>query len=191
MTAQVFLDLLDHAFFKMEKAALLIFDECHHALGSKHSYRVIMQRYSQLPKNERPKVLGLTASLINSKTPPSKLEQLLERLELTMNCSIETASDLVSVAKYGAKPREFVLECENFVYDQTEANKKVLSILTRVCNLCGNCREFHPEFDVDPRKPLMEAISRTTSVLKQMGAWCAWKVCQVSYKLFHQHFPLI
>uniref|UniRef100_A0A0M3J7B6 Helicase ATP-binding domain-containing protein n=1 Tax=Anisakis simplex TaxID=6269 RepID=A0A0M3J7B6_ANISI len=129
MTAQVFLDLLDHAFFKMEKAALLIFDECHHALGSKHSYRVIMQRYSQLPKNEQPKVLGLTASLINSKTPPSKLEQLLERLELTMNCSIETASDLVSVAKYGAKPREFVLECENFVYDQSEANKKVLSIL--------------------------------------------------------------
>lgn len=46
---------------------------------------------------DRPRILGLTASLINSKTSPSSLEQLLERLERIMHSAIETASDLVSV----------------------------------------------------------------------------------------------
>lgn len=47
---------------------------------------------------ERPKILGLTASLINNKTPPSNLERVLEKLELIMQSNIETASDLVSVS---------------------------------------------------------------------------------------------
>lgn len=46
---------------------------------------------------DRPRILGLTASLINSKIPPNNLEQLLEKLERIMYSSIETASDLVSV----------------------------------------------------------------------------------------------
>uniref|UniRef100_A0A915BN58 Dicer-1 n=3 Tax=Parascaris univalens TaxID=6257 RepID=A0A915BN58_PARUN len=186
-TAQVFLDVLDHAFFNMNNAALLIFDECHHVLGSKHAYRVIMHRYSQLSKSERPKILGLTASLINNKTPPSNLERVLEKLELVMQSSIETASDLVSVAKYGAKPKEFVIECEDFVCDECRASKKVISLLEDLRTMCVECREFHPEFDVDPRKPLMEAINRTLSVFKQMGPWCAWKVCQLFQRQLKKH----
>uniref|UniRef100_A0A0M3IIT9 RNA helicase n=1 Tax=Ascaris lumbricoides TaxID=6252 RepID=A0A0M3IIT9_ASCLU len=186
-TAQVFLDVLDHAFFNMNNAALLIFDECHHVLGSKHAYRVIMHRYSQLPKSERPKILGLTASLINNKTPPSNLERVLEKLELIMQSNIETASDLVSVAKYGAKPKEFVVECEDFIYDECKASRKVISLLEDLRAMCMECREFHPEFDVDPRKPLMEAINRTLSVFKQMGPWCAWKVCQLFQRQLKKH----
>ncbi|VDO55760.1 unnamed protein product [Onchocerca flexuosa] len=48
LTAQIFLDLLDHGFFNMSRAAIIIFDECHHVLGSKHPYRLIMHRYGQL-----------------------------------------------------------------------------------------------------------------------------------------------
>ncbi|VDM39187.1 unnamed protein product [Toxocara canis] len=187
LTAQVFLNLLNHAFFKMSNAALLIFDECHHALGSRHAYRVIMDRYAELPENARPKILGLTASLINSKTPPEKLERLLEKLELVMNSSIETASDLVSAAKYGAKPQEFLLECKDFIYDECQASKKVISLLEELRAMCMNCQQFHPDFDVDPRKPLMEAINRTLSVFRQMGPWCAWKVCQLFQRQLKKH----
>lgn len=42
------MDLLDHGFFNMSNAAVIIFDECHHVLGSKHPYRLIMHRYAQL-----------------------------------------------------------------------------------------------------------------------------------------------
>ncbi|VDO59386.1 unnamed protein product [Haemonchus placei] len=49
ITAQVFLDLIDHAYFNIAKLALIIFDECHHALGVKHPYRVIMDRIMRVP----------------------------------------------------------------------------------------------------------------------------------------------
>lgn len=48
MTAQIFVHLIDHGLFAMEKANLLVFDECHHALGKQHPYRVIMDRYRRL-----------------------------------------------------------------------------------------------------------------------------------------------
>ena len=50
MTAQILLDLVNHALFDLRKAALLIFDECHHALGHNHPYRAIMRNYISLPQ---------------------------------------------------------------------------------------------------------------------------------------------
>nr|CDJ82022.1 Restriction endonuclease domain containing protein [Haemonchus contortus] len=97
ITAQVFLDLIDHAYFNIAKLALIIFDECHHALGVKHPYRVIMDRIMRVPADQQPRILGLTASLINDKTPPNQLEAKLSKLECVLNSAIETASDLVAV----------------------------------------------------------------------------------------------
>ncbi len=49
MTAQIFLNLITHGYIKIEDTNLLIFDECHHALGKSHPYRVIMQRFNEVP----------------------------------------------------------------------------------------------------------------------------------------------
>uniref|UniRef100_A0A158Q8D5 Endoribonuclease dcr-1 n=1 Tax=Elaeophora elaphi TaxID=1147741 RepID=A0A158Q8D5_9BILA len=187
LTAQIFLDLLDHGFFNMSNAAVIIFDECHHVLGSKHPYRLIMHRYGQLAGVDRPRILGLTASLINSKVPPNSLERLLEKLERIMHCSIETASDLVSISKYGAKPKEYVIMCHDFFCCACKISKKVINALEGLRMFCLKCTEFHPEFDIDPRKPVLEAVSRTKSVLEQLGPWCAWKVCQLFQRQLKKH----
>ncbi|KAM3723467.1 Endoribonuclease dcr-1 [Dirofilaria immitis] len=168
-------------------AAVIILDECHHVLGSRHPYRLIMHRYGQLTEVDRPRVLGLTASLINSKIPPSSLEQLLEKLEGIMHSSIETASDLVSISKYGAKPKEYVIMCHDFFCCACEISKKVVDTLEALRTFCLKCAEFHPEFDIDPRKPVLEAVSRTKSVLEQLGPWCAWKVCQLFQRQLKKH----
>uniref|UniRef100_A0A915DBD6 Helicase ATP-binding domain-containing protein n=1 Tax=Ditylenchus dipsaci TaxID=166011 RepID=A0A915DBD6_9BILA len=52
-TAQVFLDLLNHAFFDITQAAVIIFDECHHSLGRRHPYRLILDQYRVLPMEKR------------------------------------------------------------------------------------------------------------------------------------------
>lgn len=97
MTAQIFLDTIHHGYFHMNRAAVLILDECHHAMGEKHPYRLIMENYiHDTPKESRPRVLGLTASLINDKTAPNALEAKLTKLENHLHCVIETASDLVA-----------------------------------------------------------------------------------------------
>lgn len=44
MTAQIFLNLLNHGLISIRKTNVLIFDECHHARKN-HPYREIMRHY--------------------------------------------------------------------------------------------------------------------------------------------------
>ena len=52
-----------------------------------------------LKYEERPRVLGLTAPLLNGNCDPSRLEGELNRLEITLHSAAETASDIVSVLR--------------------------------------------------------------------------------------------
>lgn len=45
VTAQIMMDLLNHALVKLEEVALLIMDECHHVIGENHVYRQLMNEY--------------------------------------------------------------------------------------------------------------------------------------------------
>ncbi|KAI8994875.1 P-loop containing nucleoside triphosphate hydrolase protein [Pilobolus umbonatus] len=68
MTAQIFLDLLRHGFLRLDEVHLLIFDECHHTTKF-HPYNLIMQEfYEQCLECERPKIFGMTASPMHSKS---------------------------------------------------------------------------------------------------------------------------
>jgi hypothetical protein len=48
---------------------------------------------------EQPRILGLTAPLLNSICDPGRLEGELRRLELVLHSAAETASDIVSVLR--------------------------------------------------------------------------------------------
>lgn len=48
---------------------------------------------------EHPRILGLTAPLLNSTCDPGRLEGELRRLELVLHSAAETASDIVSVLR--------------------------------------------------------------------------------------------
>jgi len=48
---------------------------------------------------EQPRILGLTAPLLNSACDPGRLEGELRRLELVLHSAAETASDIVSVLR--------------------------------------------------------------------------------------------
>ncbi|KAH8914143.1 P-loop containing nucleoside triphosphate hydrolase protein, partial [Atractiella rhizophila] len=64
MTAQIFLNQLRAGTWKMNRCQLIVFDECHNATRN-HPYVAIMKEvYHQMPAEERPKILGLTASPI-------------------------------------------------------------------------------------------------------------------------------
>ena len=77
MTAQILLNLLSHSYITLSKVNLLIFDECHHA-KKKGPYRQIMQCFSDCPQHPLPKVMGLTASIVNGKVKPYKLESEIQ-----------------------------------------------------------------------------------------------------------------
>eukprot|EP01071_Lankesteria_metandrocarpae_P000008 Lankesteria_metandrocarpae@DN1000_c0_g1_i1.p1 len=62
MTPDTCLTLLTHGCMKMDRICLMVHDECHHA-KKLHPYAVIqMDFYLRAPKEERPRMIGLTAS---------------------------------------------------------------------------------------------------------------------------------
>mmetsp|Transcript_4801 Transcript_4801/g.6866 ORF Transcript_4801/g.6866 Transcript_4801/m.6866 type:complete len:483 (+) Transcript_4801:176-1624(+) len=92
-THGAFKDLLMHYgdMFSLSRVNLIVVDECHHATGN-HAYASIFQNfYHRLPKHQRPRVLGLTASpLINVRknVTEENLGQLLDELESRLDSKL-------------------------------------------------------------------------------------------------------
>ena len=105
MTRQIFLDMLSHGYVNLSRINLIIFDECHHAVKN-DPYVQIMKLYPKCPVGHRPRILGLSASIISGKCKPHQLEKKLKDLEDTLHCRTETAGDLAEVAKYATNPDE-------------------------------------------------------------------------------------
>nr|XP_026496410.1 endoribonuclease Dicer [Vanessa tameamea] len=107
MTSQILSDLLTHRYISVEDISLLIFDECHHAVDD-HPMRSVMKHFEVVPKNKHPRVLGLTATLLNSNVKLNKVEETLRRLEATFQATIATVNDMGEVAFYSTNPHESV-----------------------------------------------------------------------------------
>ncbi|PFH63142.1 hypothetical protein XA68_17251 [Ophiocordyceps unilateralis] len=90
-TARVLLDCLNNGFLQMRQINLLIFDEAHHTKKN-HAYaRIIKDHYRRQPGDARPRILGMTASPVDTQT--RDLRAAASELE-TMLCSeIATVSD--------------------------------------------------------------------------------------------------
>ncbi|KAM0752756.1 hypothetical protein T439DRAFT_354244 [Meredithblackwellia eburnea MCA 4105] len=67
LTAQLLLDSLAHGFIHMSQIALLIVDEAHHAKSNHPFASILRDFYGKIPEGaEKPRILGLTASPLNS-----------------------------------------------------------------------------------------------------------------------------
>ncbi|KAH7928196.1 P-loop containing nucleoside triphosphate hydrolase protein [Leucogyrophana mollusca] len=117
MTAQIFLNILTHSHWRIEKVSLIIFDECHHTRKN-HAYNGIMREYFQIPSYERPKVFGMTASPIwNPKDAEGSLLTLEKNLDATVIAVREHVSELL---ENSPRPAEIIKEYfpspENYLY---------------------------------------------------------------------------
>ncbi|XP_076355471.1 endoribonuclease Dicer-like isoform X2 [Tachypleus tridentatus] len=178
MTAEIFRIILHHGFMPLSKVNLLIFDECHAALKN-HPYKEIMICFDTCPKEDHPKVLGLTASILNGKCKPSKLEECIQNLELTLRSTTETVKDLVSISKYGTNPKENVV-----VYDPLDSLQisAVLDLLSRALTFLKHTNLVLGEEYVDLPQPFTltsKYISETHRTFYDLGLWCGHKVAEI------------
>lgn len=81
-------------FVDLNKVNLLIFDECHHAVND-HPMRSIMKAFKAL--TEPPRVLGLTATLLNKNCSAHKVLEEVETLETTFHGQVATVDGLSEV----------------------------------------------------------------------------------------------
>ncbi|KAI0373238.1 hypothetical protein BV20DRAFT_963060 [Pilatotrama ljubarskyi] len=106
MTAQIFLNLLTHSHWSMDKVSLVVFDECHHTRKN-HAYNGIMREYFQTPVGSRPKVFGMTASPIwNPRNATESLATLERNLDAKVIAVKEHVDELVG---HSPKPTEVIL----------------------------------------------------------------------------------
>lgn len=126
MTCHIFLYILKRKILLLPKINLVVFDDCHLAIAD-HPYCEIMkvrccsgcsellslvlgQCLNSLSSStpvqyfegitRSPRILGLTASILNGKCDPSELEEKIQNLEGTLKSNAETATDLVVLDRY-------------------------------------------------------------------------------------------
>ncbi|KAL3124728.1 hypothetical protein niasHT_001565 [Heterodera trifolii] len=168
---QTFLDLLNKKSLDMKIVALLVLDDCHYCLIESHPYGQIMKKYRTM-STKRPRVLGLTASLLNRRVSPSNIENTAKRLERIMHSHVETASDLATICKYVQKPKKFVICAKN---DESTDNTVYESLEKLRIFIAQSTDLGEQQTLTDLRRPILEAINHSFATLRQVGSWCAMK----------------
>jgi len=99
MTYSVFLDVvLLKGYLKMSQINLLILDECHNIVKDS-SLKSILEVY-QKSNSSKPRILGLTASIVNKKCKPTNLAHLIINLESTLQSVLQTSNNILSALQY-------------------------------------------------------------------------------------------
>ncbi|XP_035677529.1 endoribonuclease Dicer-like [Branchiostoma floridae] len=171
MTAQIFLDILQHGFLPLSKVNLLIIDECHHAVGH-HPYREIMKTFDTCQVQDYPRVLGLTASILQGKCAPDSLFQRVRNLEVTLRSSAETATDLVGVDRYTTQPNEVVIE-SGPAQNEPGLSQALQTLVDDALAFISSCkvRVSVEEGERDPCQVPKQAIQECRAILEVLGTW--------------------
>ncbi|KAJ7990868.1 hypothetical protein DPEC_G00291370 [Dallia pectoralis] len=175
MTCHIFLHVLKNGVLPLAKLNLVVFDECHLAITD-HPYREIMKLCEGCLGS--PRILGLTASILNGKCDPSELEQKIQNLERILRSNAETATDLVVLDRYASQPREVVLDCGPYL-DKSGLAERLLNELDEALHFLTDCNISVPREDRDPTFITKQVLSDCRAVLLVLGPWCADKVAGI------------
>uniref|UniRef100_A0A8C0N078 Endoribonuclease Dicer n=2 Tax=Canis lupus familiaris TaxID=9615 RepID=A0A8C0N078_CANLF len=172
MTCYVALNVLKNGYLSLSDINLLVFDECHLAILD-HPYREIMKLCENCPSC--PRILGLTASILNGKCDPEELEEKIQKLEKILKSNAETATDLVVLDRYTSQPCEIVVDCGPFT-DRSGLYGRLLVELEEALNFINDCNISVHSKERDSTLISKQILSDCRAVLVVLGPWCADKV---------------
>ena len=94
------MNILVEGFLEMSQVNLLILDECHNAVRDP-SLKCILANYEKSSnrckqQSRHPRILGLTASVVNKKCKPVQLAQMIINLESSLHSVIQTSNSILS-----------------------------------------------------------------------------------------------
>ncbi|XP_054651574.1 endoribonuclease Dicer isoform X4 [Dunckerocampus dactyliophorus] len=175
MTCHIFLHVLRRQILPLSKINLVVFDDCHLAITD-HPYSEIMKLFDGSLCN--PRILGLTAAILNGKCDPSDLEQKIQNLEQVLKSNAETATDLVVLDRYASQPREVVLDCGPYA-DKTGLSSRLEAELDEALLFLNDCNISVGREDRDPTAISRQVLSDCRAVLQVLGPWCADKAAGI------------
>ncbi|KAK2580644.1 hypothetical protein KPH14_007750 [Odynerus spinipes] len=127
MTCQIFLDMICRGYMQLSSVNLLIFDECHRGVHD-HPMRQIMQRFEEYPKDKHPKILALSATLLNSNVKLNNIIDSIKSLEITFHSKIATVGN---VQGYSTNPQEVIIYYDTYTHPESwyDADKNLDCLL--------------------------------------------------------------
>ncbi|KAK2825831.1 hypothetical protein Q5P01_020045 [Channa striata] len=175
MTCHIFQHVLRNKILPLSKINLVVFDDCHLAITD-HPYCEIMKLFEGCSCS--PRILGLTASILNGKCDPSELEEKIQNLERILKSNAETATDLVVLDRYASQPREVVLDCGPYV-DKSGLSFHLKAELDEALHFLNDCNISVAREDRDPTFISKQVLSDCRAVLQVLGPWCADKAAGI------------
>ncbi|KAF7405409.1 hypothetical protein HZH66_004315 [Vespula vulgaris] len=147
MTSQILLDIIIHGYLHLNRINLIIFDECHRGVND-HPMRQIMQQFERCEASEQPRILALSATLLNSNVKLHNIIESIKTLEITFHSKIATVDN---VKGYCTNPKEVVVRYET--YAQPESWCKAIMCLRTVAGLLSvACIPSNRDFNQSSRE---------------------------------------
>ncbi|KAL7807947.1 hypothetical protein V8C44DRAFT_351125 [Trichoderma aethiopicum] len=160
-TAQILLDLLACGFISMSQINLIVFDEAHHAKKS-HPYARIIKEHYLRARNDRPRILGMTASPVDALT--RDVRYAAAELESMLCSKIATITDDALMASQAHRRQVEVKELYDRLEDPENSKTRLWGVISQ--HVRGNLQfKGHLEFAANASSTL--------------GTWCAdryWKL---------------
>lgn len=187
LTVKVCAQLLTNGFLNASQVKLLLIDKCHN-LTKNLDLDVVLEAFRVSHNNinndcdDPARIVGFAIPLYSLTKQPGKLSYEIQKIESSLRCQIETASDLLSILRYSPKPREFMLAYKitnvdeltqllknctdhalDFLYDHRYDPHEVYK---------GNFSEEIEKIPNPTEKPC-EVIHEFLYILNTLGPWAA------------------
>ncbi|KAK0715820.1 dicer-like protein 1 [Lasiosphaeris hirsuta] len=162
-TADILNSCLHHSWIRMNQINLLVFDEAHHTKKNHPYARIIKDFYFQSENAEkRPRILGMTASPVDSRDAPEKAAAELEAL---LHSRIATVADpTVLQSTISAPKTETVIEYDRSpVGCETELQRSLKAL-------------------VDGHDMFRQPFAFTRHATSELGPWIADRFWQLYFK---------
>ncbi|KAG9456245.1 hypothetical protein H6P81_000753 [Aristolochia fimbriata] len=191
MTPQILLRNLEHCLIRMERIALLIFDECHHAqTQNRHPYAQIMREFYSTCSTGRPRIFGMTASPIVGKGGSNQADysRCINSLETLLDSKVYTVEDKEELDSFVASPKMRI-------YFYGPITNNISGFYTCLCSrleeLKNECLLVAREMIDDPGtrhkklKLLRRVHENVIFCLESLGHWGGGKASQILSSDYH------
>ncbi|XP_035891817.1 endoribonuclease Dicer [Anopheles stephensi] len=167
-TAQILLDVLRHGYMQPANINLIVFDECHRAVGQ-HPMHAIMKEIIAAPSNVRPRVLCLSGTLLFKELKmPELVPGELERLENTFSATIATVAnyeEFQTVANFSTNPREVLIPYRKPALHLMPVAVDILARMQKFLELIGDV--YLPEYSTQSARTLEKSAPKPVKEVKK------------------------
>ena len=181
MTPQILLNLLKVGFITLEYLSLIIFDEAHHCSGD-HAYVHIMRDYyHHLPLEGRPRIFGMTASPLHSKsTTDTKVHQDIQQLQDRLMSKLVTV-DPELIDKYAPRAKTIILFFEPYVFNYTRSEIQYYMVNNALIDIVDPVYRYYLYYrQLLYQNKDFKVIRDGDFILHELGPWLAGQYLSVN-----------